>query len=201
MSARTDNLLSRTSEANSRIVHNGQIECKLGKISSAYNEHEFCERLIGSVEIATVYRKDIDEWAEQKKVSSVITNNRHSKVTPEELARKWNVGLRTEKDTLQVTMQCRIRTVVHPMTRRVRVDHLNLHRTRLRGTWYADTLLAKVKSKLGTTCANVFTQGKFTRVVPMTSRVDAGKSLVEFTDNIGIPENLVTDSAGEFTSK
>ena len=101
----------RTSEANSRIVRNGQIECELGKISSAYNEREFCVRLIGSVEVATAYRKDIDEWAEQqKKVSSVITNDRHSKVTPEELARKWNVGLQTAKDTLQVTTQCGIRT-------------------------------------------------------------------------------------------
>ena len=35
----------------------------------------------------------------------------------------------------------------------------------------------------------------------MTSRVDAGKSLVEFTDDVGIPDNLVTDGAGEFTSK
>ena len=33
----------RTSEANSRIVRNGQIECELGKISSAYNERAFCE--------------------------------------------------------------------------------------------------------------------------------------------------------------
>ena len=101
----------------------------------------------------------------------------------------------------QRTTQCGIRTAVHPMTRRVRVDHLNLHRTRLRGTWYADTLLAKVKSKLGNTCANVFTQGKFTKVVQMTSRVDAGRSLVEFTDDVGIPENLITDGAGEFTGK
>ena len=120
----------RTSEANSRIVHNGQIECELGKISSAYNEREFCERIIGSAAIATAYCKDIDELAEQKKAASVITNDRHSKVTPEELARKWNVGLQTAKDMLQVTTQCGIRTAVHPMTRRVRVDHLNLHRTR-----------------------------------------------------------------------
>ena len=53
----------RTSEANSRIVHNGQIKCELGKILSAYNEREFCERIIGSVVIATAYRKDIDELA------------------------------------------------------------------------------------------------------------------------------------------
>jgi hypothetical protein len=62
-----------------------------------------------------------------------------------------------------------------------------------------DTLLSKVKSKLGNTCTNVCTQGKFTRVVPMTSRKDAGKSLVDFTDDVGIPERLVKDGATEFT--
>ena len=35
----------------------------------------------------------------------------------------------------------------------------------------------------------------------MASRADAGKSLIEFTDDVGIPENLVTDGAGEFTGK
>ena len=35
----------------------------------------------------------------------------------------------------------------------------------------------------------------------MTIRVDACKSMVEFAHDIGIPENLVTDSTGEFTRK
>jgi hypothetical protein len=30
---------------------------------------------------------------------------------------------------------------------------------------------------------------------------DAGKSLVDFTDNVGIPERLVTDRATEFTGR
>jgi hypothetical protein len=81
------------------------------------------------------------------------------------------------------------------------VDHLNLHRQRLKGTWYADTLLSKVKSKLGNTCANVYTQEKFTRVVLMTSRKDAGKSFIKFTDDVGIPERLITDGATEFTGR
>ena len=50
-------------------------------------------------------------------------------------------------------------------------------------------------------CATVFTQGKFTKVVPMTSRKDAGKSLIEFTDDVGIPDILVTNGAVEFTGK
>ena len=179
----------------------GETEVQLGKISDVYNEHEFCNRLISAVNIATTYRDDIDRREDERKACSVITNEWHSKVTPEELARKWSIGIQTAKDTLTVTTQKGIRTAIHPMTRRVRVDHLHLHRHRLRGTWYADTLLSKVKSKLGNTCANVYTQGKFTRVVPMTSRKDAGKSLIEFTDDVGIPERLVTDGATEFTGR
>ena len=85
------------------------------------------------------------------------------------------------------------------MTQRVRVDHLYLHHPRLRGTWYTETLMSKVKSKLGNTCTNVYTQGKFMRAIPMTSRKDTGKSLIEFMDDVGIPERLVTDGAMEFT--
>jgi hypothetical protein len=128
----------------------------------------------------------------------VITNDRHSKVMPEQLSRKWNIGLQTANDTLRVTTQKGIHMAIHPMTWRVRVDHLHLHRQRLRGTWYTDTLLSKVKSKLGNTCVNVYMQGKFTRAIPMSSRKDAGKSLIEFTDNVGIPKQLVTDGATEF---
>ena len=59
--------------------------------------------------------------------------------------------------------------------------------------------MSKVKSIRGNTCANVFTQGQFTKVVSMTAQSDAGQSLVDFTGDVGIPERLVTDGAGEFT--
>ena len=35
----------------------------------------------------------------------------------------------------------------------------------------------------------------------MTARSDAGHSLVDFTDDVGIPDRLVTDGRGEFTVK
>ena len=35
----------------------------------------------------------------------------------------------------------------------------------------------------------------------MTSCKDAGKSLIEFTDNVGILEQLITDGATEFTGR
>jgi hypothetical protein len=118
---------------------------------------------------------------------------------PEEVSRKWNIGLQMAKDILKVITKKGIRTAIQPKTRRVRVNHLHLHCQRLRGTWYTDTLLSKVKSKLRNTCANIYIQGKFTQVIPVTSRKDTGKSHIEFTDDVRVPERLITDGAMEFT--
>jgi hypothetical protein len=156
--------------------------------------------LIGSVNVATAYHDDIDEAMEKCK-ASVLTLDRHSKVGPEELSRKWNVGLETAKATLNVMMQHGVRTAVHPMSRWLRVDLLHLHRPRLKGMWYLDTLIAKVKSLLSNKCANMFTNGKYMKVVPMASQKEAAESLIDFTDDVSIPETLVTDGMTEFTGK
>ena len=55
--------------------------------------------------------------------------------------------------------------------------------------------MSKVKSIRGNKCANVFTQGKFTKVVLMTARSESGLSHVDFTDNVKIPEHLGIDGA------
>ena len=166
-----------------------------------FDDRTLCRRLIGAVNIATIFSDDIDGWEEERKLQIIITNDRHSKIGQEEFSRKWDIGLQTAKDTLAATTQHGVRTAVHPVSRRLQVDHLHLHRPLLRGTWYADTLLSNVKSIRVNTCANVFTQGRFTKVVPMTARSDAGQLLVDFTEDVGIPKWLVTDGAGEFTGE
>jgi hypothetical protein len=92
------------------------------------------------------------------------------------------------KDTLDATTQHGVRTAVHPMSWQLRVDHLHLHRPRLKGMWFLDTMIAKVKSLLGNKCANVFT-----KVVPMTSCKEAAESLIDFTDDVHILEMLMTN--------
>ena len=57
--------------------------------------------------------------------------------------------------------------------------------------------MSKVKSIRGNKCANIFTQGKFTKVVPITDHSESGQSLVDFTDDVGIPEDLVNNGAGD----
>jgi hypothetical protein len=188
-------------ELDSRMEQWGQVESELGKLSETLNKKTFCKRLIGSVNVATAYRNDVDEVIKKRKESGVLTMDRHSKVGPEELSRKWNIGLQMAKDTLDVTTQHGVRMAVHPMTRRLRVDHLHLHRPRLKGMWFLDTMIAKVKSLLGNKCANVFTNGKFTKVVPMTSRKEAAELLIDFTDDVGIPEMLMMDGVTEFTGR
>lgn len=145
------------------------------QISDVYDAKTFCKKLIASVNIT---RDD-----GYRVIGDVITSDRHSKTTPEEVVRLWGIGLKAAKETLKVTTQHGVRMAMQLMTRRLRVDHLHLHRHRLKGTWFVDTLLSKTQSKLGNTCAN-----KFTRVIPRTSRKDAGKSLIELTDDVGVPE-------------
>jgi hypothetical protein len=62
------------------------------------------------------------------------------------------------------------------MSRRLRVDHSHLHRPRLKGTWYLDTLITKIKLLPGNKCANVFMNRKYTKVVPMMSQKEAAES-------------------------
>ena len=81
---------------------------------------------------------------------------------------------------------------------RVRVDHLDLHRKILQGTWYADTLISKVKSILDNNVANVYTQCNFVKVYPITVQREAGQSLIDFNDDVGVSETLLTDGDVNF---
>ena len=126
-------------------------------------------------------------------IGATFTSERHSAVTFENLSRKWNIGLETAKRTLQVTTQQGVRTAVHPLHRRYRVDHLHLNRRRLNGDWFTDTLFSKVTSIQGNTCAQVFTNGNFTTVHLLNSKAKVAQALTEFTDDVGIPDMLLSD--------
>ena len=66
-----------------------------------------------------------------------------------------------------------------------------------------DTFFSKVKSIVGFTCAQLITNGSFTRVYPLESKSSANiaYALQEFIDDVGIPEHLTCDFASEQTGK
>ena len=108
----------RQEQSVSRQVRFLQVEQQLMKISSTFEERMFCKILIDKVNIASTYCKDVNGSTENRRVGSIDSNDRHSHIGPEELARKCNVGIQTVKDTLYVTTQHGVRTTVQPMTRR-----------------------------------------------------------------------------------
>ena len=85
---------SLTSGISKRMIHSmtshleyqGETDITLGQIMEVHNAQNFCERLISTVNIVMAYRKDLDTWEEQRRVSSILSNDRHSIVTPEEVA-------------------------------------------------------------------------------------------------------------------
>jgi hypothetical protein len=82
---------------------------------SATVENE-SERVLGT--ISSIYSVEIMTRRIQETVcvvSQVASQTRHSKLSPEHLARTWNIGLNRAKDTLQVTMQQGIRFAIHPI--------------------------------------------------------------------------------------
>ena len=42
---------------------------------------------------------------------------------------------------------------------------------------------------------------KFVKVYHIASRMESGQSLIDFTGDVGVPETLLTDVAGEFTGQ
>ena len=45
----------------------------------------------------------------------------------------------------------------------------------------------------------MFTDGRFTTVYPLTSRDQAGQALANFCMDVGVPDQIVTDLAGELS--
>lgn len=147
----------------------------LGQVSSCYLEEETNSRII----------------------ASTVTTDMHSVISAENMSKKWKIGIETAKRTMQVTTQCGVRTAMHPITRRYRVDHLQLHKNRLNSHFYGNSLVAKTKSLQGNNGAPVYTNGKFTAIYPWKLKSDVGQILSDFCADVGIPEQLTADLAGE----
>jgi hypothetical protein len=124
-------------------------------------------------------------------VSAVRLNERHTRVTAEEIARKFYCGIETAQHTLKATTQRGIRHAVHPLSRRYKTDIMQSRLRRLGGNWYADTMFSRIKSLRGSTCAEVFTNGKFIHLEPMKSKREAGEALHAFGDDVGVPDTLI----------
>jgi len=138
-----------------------------------------------------------------RQANEMVSTERHSKATPERVAKLFGVGQSKAKRMLRVTTQRGVRTAVHPLTRRYRTDHIHLHRRDLAGRWFMDHMVASRRSIRQNTGAFVVSNGPFTEAYPTPSKNqhDAAESLRTFCDDVGVPIQLKTDFAGTFTGR
>ena len=122
--------------------------------------------MISAIQIATSHQAN-------QSISFVGAKDRHTQVTAETVAQKFRCRLETAQKTLKAMTQRGVRHAMHPLHRQYRVDHINLHRKRLNDAFYMDTLFSKVKSIAGHKCAQLITNGSFTRMYPLESKSGA----------------------------
>ena len=113
------------------------------------------------------------------------------------------IGIDKAKQMLAATTQKGAHTAVHPIHRRYRVDHLNLHGEKLKGKWSVDWMPAKTTSLTQCTGAFVYTNGHFTEIYPSENNqsVTASTTLNDFCQDVGTPERLKSDRAPEFSGR
>jgi len=154
--------------------------------TSLQNEEDLLPRVIGSVRI---------HYSQ--------TSQKRGRVSKEDLARIWKVGLKAAGDTLRATTQMVVQHSLHPLHKQFRTENAQLQYQRLGGRFgrfTSNTMFAKVKSIRGNAMAQVFTNDvDYVKFIPMRRKGEAGDSLVEFIQDTGIPSELQNDMAKEET--
>ena len=135
------------------------------------------------------------DLTERKCTFAIRTGDATSEVTPENVARRWMVGVETAKSTLNVTTQRGIRSIPNPATRRFKTQMAHLRYPRLGGMFYADIMEPKVKSLESQRYAHIIGNGRgFTKAYPMEKKNESIHALDDIVKKVGIPETLLCDN-------
>jgi hypothetical protein len=125
-------------------------------------------------------------------------------VDPAHLSKIWKIDLKTAERTLEVTSQNSKRTEDPTLSRNYGTNDRMLRYKRISEYFFMDTFFATKKagkSSRGHNCCQLFVTDKgFIYVVPMKSKAEALQAVKQFAKEIGAPDALIYDKAGEQTS-
>ena len=168
--------------------------------NSDFNLGEINTRIISSAQTSDMFG-DRNILTDVPPPPSFTSGNRHTDVSPRDLAERWFISLPQAMKTLKKTTQKFIRSALLPLTRRYRADRM-FHRKTLAGEWSTDTMDGKVLSLEGNKYAQVFSnKSYFLKVYPMENKKEAGDALKIFCREFGIPKNLISDGSKKQTGK
>lgn len=115
-------------------------------------------------------------------------------ITPDNIAKKWRIGLDSAKRTMRVTTQLGIRSLASPAQRRFNTAMPHLRYPKIHGTFYADTMKGTLMSIRGFKYAHIIGNGKgFSKLYPMITKGETVQSLDAFVKTYGIMDRLITD--------
>ena len=167
-----------------------------------FNVNGFSQRLVGSCRVPSLPRLISNVMVtDLPTANTFVSGDRKSDISPESLAERWFIGLETAKKTLQKTTQRLVRSALLPLSRRYKADRI-FQLPRLQGTWFSDTVDARVKSKDGNRYGQLFAhESYFATIYPMATKGKAGDALRTFCREFGVPEKLIVDGSMEQTGK
>ena len=125
------------------------------------------------------------------KATETLPLTKKGKISPEELAKRWHIGVETAKKTLASTTQLAIRDFTNSTGgRRLKPFAYQLRYPRLKVEMYTDTLIGKSKSLLGNSFAQVYaTPFHWVMVVQMEKKSDAHYTLDTLFNMLGYQES------------
>jgi len=125
-------------------------------------------------------------------------------VDPSHLSKIWKIDLKQAERTLDIVSQNNRRTDDPKLSRNYGTGDRALRYKRISEYFFMDTFFATKKagkSSRGHTCCQLFVTDKgFVYVVPMKSRAEVLQAVKQFAKEIGAPDALICDMAGEQTS-
>ena len=125
-------------------------------------------------------------------------------VSAEHLSKIWRIDLETARKTIDVTTQRCKRSETSSLSRNYSTGDRMLRYRRISEFFFMDTFFATKtakKSSRGYMCMQLFVTDKgFVYVIPMKSKVEVPQAVKAFAKEIGAPDAIICDGAGEQTS-
>ena len=125
-------------------------------------------------------------------------------VSAEHLSKVWRISMDEAQRTLDVTSQGQVHTNDPKIAKNYGTNDRMLRYKHIKEYFFMDTLIATSKggeSTRGNTCCQLFVTDKgYLYVVPMKKRADVLLAVKKFMKEVGVPDAIICDGAGEHTS-
>ena len=111
--------MSMEEESRHSIASRLIFDITMSSISSALCEDALMASLVSDVSIHDIkpaHKPTIPDTPLPTQNIEAITHERHHKLTLKSLDQKWNIGLKTAKETLKVTTKLGVRLALVPLT-------------------------------------------------------------------------------------